>query len=300
MNQQIMVSVLMLSYNQKKYVCQAVDSVLNQQTDFLYEILIGDDASTDGTRECLYSKYSENDQIKLYLRTKNIGGTKNVYHLCMRAKGKYLCVCECDDYWTDIHYLQTMVAWMENHNTYAGVAARRVFLSEKTKRQELKRPLKECNCDISLDDFMLYGKKFDMCACLFRNFFHDQKSDYRIYRASRNVGDLTVAIHILNHGNIYQLENIMGVYRTDRIKGSANYNSIWDKKEIFLEHIHILNYLSHKCYSLLDYSVLQSRYANDYLKTKSKGMECIKGYLFAARHISRKAFIKLMIYRIRN
>ena len=91
MEKKIEVSVVMPTYNHKKYICQAIDSVLSQKTDFDYEILVGDDASTDGTKNLLVSKYKDNDKIRLFLRKQNVGGTKNGYTLFMYAKGIYIC-----------------------------------------------------------------------------------------------------------------------------------------------------------------------------------------------------------------
>ena len=285
MEEKIMVSVVMLSYNQEKYVCQAVDSVLSQRTNFKYEVLIGDDASTDGTRDILISKCRGNNKIRLFLRSKNVGGTKNAHTLYKYARGKYLCICECDDYWTDENYLQTMVDWMELHESYAAVAARRIAISERTSRKTLFTALEECNCDISLDDFMKNRKKIDMCACLFVNFFHDEKSDYRIYRMTRNIGDLAMAIYILQHGNIFQLDNIVGVYRTDRGKKSSNYNSITNSKQRFLDHMKIIKYMKKYCYPELDYSYLMKRYASSFLRGAEPGIERIKVLITIMRQL---------------
>ena len=285
MEETIMVSVIMASYNHKKYVCQAVDSVLSQRTNFKYEVLIGDDASTDGTGDILISKYRKNDKIRLLLRSKNVGGTKNAHTLYKYAKGKYLCICECDDYWTDKNYLQTAVDWMETHEGYAAVATRRIVKSERTNRKTLFTSLEECNCDISLDDFMRNRKNIDISACLFVNFFHDGKSDYRIYRMTRHMGDLAMAIYILQHGNIFQLDNIVGVYRTDREKGSSNYNSITNSTQIFLDHMKIIKYMKKFCYPELDYLYLVKRYASGFLRGAEPGTEKLKALLIVIRQM---------------
>jgi len=293
MEKDIRVSVVMTAYNHKKYICQAVNSVLFQKTNFNYEVLVGDDASTDGTKDLLISNYKDNGKIKLFLRNQNVGGTKNIYNLFMHAKGQYLCACDGDDYWTDENYLQTMVDWMESHNGYAGVVARRIMLSEKTNRKVIKNAFEESNCDISIVDLMKGNKKFELCACLFLNFFHDGLSDYRLYKMSKNAGDLSICIHILQHGNVYQLENIIGVYRVDRIKGSTNYNSKTSNNERFLEYINILKYLEQLCYPELDYSFLQAHQAYMFLNHTAK-KEKIKGIKLVIEKISFKAFIRLV------
>ncbi len=291
MEKKIEVSVVMPTYNHKKYICQAIDSVLSQKTDFDYEILVGDDASTDGTKNLLVSKYKDNDKIRLFLRKQNVGGTKNGYTLFMYAKGIYICTCECDDYWTDENYLQRMVDWMRTHKGYSGVAARRMMISERTGHKSVKKALKECNCEISITDFMYCEQTFELCACLFINYFHDGKSDYRYYKMSRNAADLAICIDILHHGNVYQLENIIGVYRMDRSKGATNYNSITSNHDKFKDYMRMLKYLEKFCYPELDYSFLQARVANIFFNAVGK-KDKLKGIMFVIGKISFKAFIR--------
>lgn len=295
MEERAMVSVIMTAYNHEKYICQAIDSVLAQKTNFEFEVLVGDDASTDKTQEILLSKYAENKKIKLFLRKENVGGTRNGYGLYMRAKGKYLCVCECDDYWTDENYLQMMVDWLEQHAEYAAVGARRIAVSEKTGHKTLMVPSKDCNCDITLDDFLKRNKRFDLCACLYINFFHDGKSDYRLYKMGKHVGDLTVAIHTLQHGKLFQFEKIIGVYRTDRVKGSYNYNSITSSKAKFLEHMRIIKYMKKFCYPELDYSNWQKFYACNFYESADSGKDQWEAMWLIVRQAGLKTLYRVMV-----
>ena len=84
------VSVIVLTYNQKNTVARALDSVLCQQCDFSYEILIGDDASSDGTQAILSEYANKYDNITLFAREQNVGVTRNAYDTLMQAKGKYI------------------------------------------------------------------------------------------------------------------------------------------------------------------------------------------------------------------
>lgn len=292
MGEEIIVSVIMPSFNHEKYICQAIDSVLSQKTDFEFEILVGDDASTDDTQKIVLSKYAGNKRVRLFLRKKNVGATRNGYALRMHARGKYLCACECDDYWIDEYYLQTVVDWMEAHEGYAGVVARRIRLSEKTGRKSLNKAVQDCNCNITINDFIEGKAMFDMCTCLYLNFMNDRKSDYRMYKLSKHVGDLTMAIHILMHGKIYQLDNIIGVYRTDRIKDASNYNSLYKKRDIYMDHMNIIKYMEKYCYPELDYSYLQQRYTNDFWKATSFGVEKINAILLIMKEMPPILFLR--------
>lgn len=103
------VSVCMICFNHAKYVRKSIDSILAQKTTFKYEILIHDDASTDGSSEII-KEYAMNypDIIFPTIQEKNIYslGGKPFSILFAKARGEYIALCECDDYWNDIYKLQ--------------------------------------------------------------------------------------------------------------------------------------------------------------------------------------------------
>ena len=88
-NKRPMVSVIVLTYNHEKYIKEALDSILMQKVNFDYEILIGDDASSDNTVKIL-KKYQNRypNIIRLFLNKINLGGTYNAYNVLINAKGK--------------------------------------------------------------------------------------------------------------------------------------------------------------------------------------------------------------------
>ena len=93
------VSVCIVTYNQKDFVYQCLESLLDQKTNFDYEILITDDFSTDGTREILKKSKHENPQkVKLYLQEKNIGAYNNFAFVHKEAKGQYVVHMDGDDF----------------------------------------------------------------------------------------------------------------------------------------------------------------------------------------------------------
>ena len=82
-----------------------------------------------------------------------------------------------------------------------------------------------------------------MCTILYKNFYHDRQYDYRFYLASRRVGDLTLMFYVLLHGNVFQLDKIVGVYRADRIKGASSYNATTNSRQIFEDHMELISNL---------------------------------------------------------
>ena len=109
-----LVSIVTPSYNRANTVCQTIDSILAQQCDFPFEIIIGDDCSTDNAREVLLSyqqKYPE--IIRLIFHKQNIGLAAN-WATCVKAcKGKYICNCDNDDYWHNPEKLKIQFEYME-------------------------------------------------------------------------------------------------------------------------------------------------------------------------------------------
>lgn len=122
-----MVSICVQTFNQVNYIAQCLDSILEQETSFKYEILLGDDSSTDGTTEICESYVSRfPDRIRLFYHRKennikinrNFTGLFNSIYNFYSAKGKYIAYCDGDDYWTDPTKLQKQVNFLELNKEY--------------------------------------------------------------------------------------------------------------------------------------------------------------------------------------
>lgn len=123
MNNDITVSILMPTYNHEKYISKAIESVLAQKTDYLFELLIHDDCSTDRTltiAETCAAKYP--DKIRLFTETENQGLMKSYKKLIEQSNGKYLAILESDDYWIDKNKLQLQTDFLEHNPDYGIVA----------------------------------------------------------------------------------------------------------------------------------------------------------------------------------
>lgn len=138
MDGKIMVSVICSAYNQEKYIAEALDSFLMQRTDFAFEVLVHDDASTDSTADIIrryQKKYP--DLIKPYFQTENQyskGISISLVYQFPRAQGKYLAICEGDDYWTDPLKLQKQFDVMERHPECDMCACGSVIIDAETGR----------------------------------------------------------------------------------------------------------------------------------------------------------------------
>lgn len=122
-SQEIIVSICCLSYNHGPYIANSLNGFMKQKTRFPFEVLIHDDASTDQTTDII-KKYERDypDIVKPIYQSENqwSKGARaiSVTHNFPRAKGKYIAICEGDDYWTDPHKLQKQVDFLESHPEY--------------------------------------------------------------------------------------------------------------------------------------------------------------------------------------
>lgn len=114
-----LISVVVITYNHEKYISEAILSIINQNCSYKFEIIIGEDCSTDNTRK-IVSDYALKfpEKIKLQLSLNNIGAVQNEYKCIQLAKGKYIAFCEGDDYWTDAFKLQKQIDFLEANPDY--------------------------------------------------------------------------------------------------------------------------------------------------------------------------------------
>jgi glycosyltransferase involved in cell wall biosynthesis len=118
----MMVSICCLTYNHEKFIGQAIDSFRMQQVDFPVEIIIHDDASTDNTRRVICDRIKDTNNAHVIFRTRNLYQRTQCFPIdkCyVMARGKYIALCDGDDYWTDVEKLSKQVAFMEMHANHS-------------------------------------------------------------------------------------------------------------------------------------------------------------------------------------
>src|SRR5450756_1052182 len=129
------VSILCITYNHEKFIADAIEGFVKQKTDFEYEIIIHDDASTDKTAEII-RKYQQKypDIINAVLQTENqfSKGVRILNSLCQSVESEFIAVCEGDDYWTDPLKLQKQVDCLRKNTECAGSATASQYYNCKT------------------------------------------------------------------------------------------------------------------------------------------------------------------------
>lgn len=203
------VSVMMVTYNHAQYIKQALDSVVNQETDFVFEIVISDDCSLDDTKEIIHNYHLKYPNIiHPYYQETNIGMAKNWSYALSKCNGTFVALLEGDDYWTDSMKLQKQVNFLKNNIDFS-ICFNRVYEQLDDKKT------------ISLINPWDTDMVFDICDLALKNFMHTNSV---LFRNSLNnylpgwfeqspICDYVV--HMLNarKGKIKYLSDIMGVYR---------------------------------------------------------------------------------------
>lgn len=165
----IMVSVCCITYNHQEYIAQALESFLMQDTDFRYEIIIGEDHSTDETR-AIIQKYASKyiDSIRVVRHSQNVGAIRNQLSVLGAARGKYIAMCDGDDFWTDPLKLQKQVDFLEAHPDYVICCHHTKVINDKDEVIYLKK--KPEALEFNYDDVLL-GKREEtrVCSLMMRN-----------------------------------------------------------------------------------------------------------------------------------
>lgn len=234
-NKEVMLTVKMLAYNHEKYISQAIESILTQKTVYPYELLIGEDCSTDTTRSIVRSyeeKYPE--KIRVIYQNINQGCTMNSYSLDLEARGKYIAGCEGDDYWCDETRIQRDVDFLERHPEYVGVCHKCKIVDDdgtainEDNLGERARFWKFDKDVFTINDFVKWKTPGHGCAQTRRNVIRENSDiDYSIiYKASKRVSDRShLLVHIVE-GDIYCMQDIVACYRYRLFGSQQNYMAI--------------------------------------------------------------------------
>ena len=209
---QTLVSVFMITYNHENYIRDAIEGILFQKCDFHFDIVIGEDCSTDNTREILLkyqSKYP--GKFKLLLHNNNIGAVKNQITTLEACHGKYIAICEGDDYWTDPYKLQKQVDLLEANNQLSGCFhnSEERFSDDYSKSSFLYLNLPSSR-EITLND-VCFENLIPTASIVFRNIRQDELTS-SLFRMIP-IGDWPLHLLNLRFGNYFYLPNVMSVHR---------------------------------------------------------------------------------------
>lgn len=201
------VSICMITYNHAGYIAQAIESVLEQDTSFPFELVIGEDCSTDGTEEiCLDYQTRFPDRIRLLKRDANLGMMANCVDTLKNCRGQFIALCEGDDYWTDPLKLQKQIDFLEANSEFSG-SFHRIRIVDKDGEEicitnKDQKPVVKFN-DLALS-WIIWTPSF-----VFRNGVFEVPEWLR----TAIIGDWFLFLLTAQHGDIGFIDETMAAYR---------------------------------------------------------------------------------------
>lgn len=282
MGKDLLVSIDCLAYNHENYIAEAIEGFLMQKTKFKIEILIHDDASTDRTAEVIreYEKKFPDIINPIYQKENQFSqGIKMQQVNQRRAKGKYIAICEGDDYWADPYKLQKQVDYLED-NPECSLCVHSAFKFSEFRKEIVGkvRPGKKNKMFSAEEIIEGGGELFPTNAMVYRRVIADTVPAFYF---DAGVGDYPLTIYLAEHGDVYYMDQSMSVYRID-VKGA------WSDR--ILSNAIKATSQNEKTANLLDMINAHTnyKYNETIIRTKKKN----RFYLLLRQHKFKEAFSK--------
>jgi glycosyltransferase involved in cell wall biosynthesis len=258
LNKTPLVSVSMITYNHDDYISQAIEGVLQQKTKFSIELIIGEDCSSDRTREIVLEYQKRYPTIiRVLISENNIGMMKNSLRVFAACRGEYMALCEGDDYWTEPLKLEKQVNFLENNSDFSICFHKvKILKNRKLVNDFLTYVPKE---ETTIED-LAYGNYIHTPSVVFRNGLIKEWPEW-YFRSP--VGDYP--LHLLNaqYGKIKYIDQVMAVYRIHEggTWSQIDKDDIEKQKKWIKVQEDMANYFSNSVKDIL-YKVISTRYLN--------------------------------------
>lgn len=221
----LMVTIRCIAYNHEPYIRKCLESIVTQETNFRFEAIVHDDASTDGTANIIREFEEKYPNI-----IKPIYEEENQYKKCTirgildaHTHGKYVTSCECDDFWTDPLKLQKQVDFLESHLDYVAVAGNYIGVDSNGNNPKVHLMRWETNKSYALKDFLCYGMIIHGNGLLYRNVLPKGGEKFeRLVKTIPTMGDVINRVLLYDKGDIYVFREVMLAHR-DGSKDKSSY-----------------------------------------------------------------------------
>lgn len=221
------ISIIMLAYNHERFIAKALEGVLMQDIPCDYELIIGEDCSTDGTR-FIIDKYRQTfgSKIKLLYRKKNLGMARNMIDCLEYASGEYIAFLEGDDFWTDSSKLWKQVQFLEEHADY--VAAAHNWKIVNLKEHFIRKGFdSDAVQKYGIDNLQQFSLPAHTSTLMIRNIYKDIKKNYlrKLIWYLWIPMDTIAAFVLTQYGKIIIFPEIMSGYRYYIEENGNNWSS---------------------------------------------------------------------------
>jgi glycosyltransferase involved in cell wall biosynthesis len=238
----------MITYNHEQFIVQAIEGVLMQKTNFPIELIIGEDCSTDNTA-AIIREYQQMypDIIKARFNSPNLGVMPNAVKTLQECTGKYIALCEGDDYWTDQCKIQKQVDFLESNPDYSLCFHNALIKQESLKANDQFFCNEKVKETTTIQDVI---KKYYIhtATMLFRR----TALNIPVWLKDIYNGDYSLQLILAEKGKIKYLKEVMSVYRRSIVTGSltSKYSTMNNLNSLINLFI-VFNIHSQKKYSRL-------------------------------------------------
>ncbi len=234
-----LVTVCLATYNHICYLRQCLDSIFSQKVNFPYEVLIHDNASSDGTQDMIReyaAQYPDRVRTMLQQVNQQSQGIKSFYTLMRNARGTYIALIEGDDYWTDPQKLQKQADYMEQHpGCTLCVHAAVTVDGENHVLQKILRPA-ECSRDLTAQEVIGKSGWFATASMVLRRNAVQQLPNFYFHAP---VGDYPLSAHLAMNGSVHYIDAFMSAYRIN-ISGSWT-STVCGSRKKYRQHMEEMN-----------------------------------------------------------
>lgn len=207
----IVLSICVISFNHEKYILDTLNGIFNQKFNFNCELVIFDDCSTDFTKKIILNYLNEKKSnfvsVKFNVNRKNIGLSQNFYNALKSCRGKYIAICEGDDYWIDNYKIQKQIDFLVK-NTKFVICYHYVKILNNNLISDDFHNSKNIPNESSYNDLLCYGNYIQTCSVVFLNLVHDFP-----YNKLNQLNDYILWFWLSQFGDIFRLRDKMSVYR---------------------------------------------------------------------------------------
>lgn len=270
-----LVSVILIAYNQRRYIRQAIESVLAQETSFSYELLIGDDASDDGTGG-IVAEYAQAypDRVRAFIRPENLGAARNAVLLLQQARGEFIASLEGDDYWIDPQKLEKQAAFLRESPGFIGCTSRIRCVDENGRAIRGKPEWIRQKRVFTLADFDGVHLPGQASSLMRRNIFRQPTHDYSVLtEADTMISDRTAMLIFLLQGDFYCFDQPMSVYRYAPALQGGNLTSRLAGEASILRDIQITRAMERYAYEEFGRRIVFSRFRRElYAKARVRAV----------------------------
>jgi glycosyltransferase involved in cell wall biosynthesis len=291
-NNHISVSIVCVAYNHERYIARALDSFLSQQINFLYEIIIAEDCSTDQTLNIVRSYETKFPEIvRVVSGSVNLGAIDNGKRAIESVKGKYIALCDGDDYFIDVNKLQNSYDYMEGHPGCSMVFTPALQIDEDSNNENVRNKYYKDDLDLINLEWVLNkgGGFYPTVTSFYRGSIFSNPPGWLYLHST---GDYPFAILAILKGSIGYIDKVTGCYWKNRrsVSNKIHTNVNIGKVEVYRKYKKNLNFLE--------------EISNDEMLDKSLKNTLIakEGYMYHAKLANLGLFTDAFkgVYRIRH